>query len=607
MNLIIKFKNSKNIREIIFRIALALTIGLGIHFFTDFSRLKYVTYDWRVKLNPIHKKSNHIKNLVINKNDIAQFNGEPTAKEFHSILKEVLKQSPSHVVFIFDPSKIKGSASERKKLAKTLEKKNIYFALNNLPTKDTRIKRSSPFDRLKVIMGPRTSDTLTFAKDNVTRRAILSYLDNLSIHSLIAEDINPQFNPRNLKGAYKFYRTKQFLINFLPTGSYQPVSLTQVKTISKDTFKEKIIFIGKETLEGDQYISTPYSRAPTAMSNLELHANIMDTLLLNKAPTLSHDALDIFIIISLSLIVVFTIMRLKPIRGLQVMIATLVCFIGISYLLYVMLGLVIAILKPLLAIFICYYLFIPYRLIIENRRNWEYQQKNKLLTQVEELKSNFLRMMSHDLKTPLARIQGMTEIILLGNNLSSSQEDAVKRIHQSTNELIEFIKSILNLNRIESKDIKLQTSSHDINDILQSVITSCEHLANQKNIKIEFKTEPLFSIKVDQDLIKQVFTNLIENAIKYSTENSTVKISSSEDEAGYVVITISDKGIGIDEKDLNHVFDKFFRSAQAENLAIKGSGIGLYLSKYFINLHKGHLYVESEPNKGSTFTAKLPM
>src|SRR6476661_10074127 len=92
-------------------------------------------------------------------------------------------------------------------------------------------------------------------------------------------------------------------------------------------------------------------------------------------------------------------------------------------------GVWIGMAHPLLAIFICYYFFIPYRLIIENRRSWEYYQKNRLLTQVEELKSNFMRMMSHDLKTPLARISGMTEVIGKDHgDLSETQRKALDTI-----------------------------------------------------------------------------------------------------------------------------------------------------------------------------------
>src|SRR6185437_12826309 len=109
-------------------------------------------------------------------------------------------------------------------------------------------------------------------------------------------------------------------------------------------------------------------------------------------------------------------LTLRPGRGLFILALTLGAYTGITWAAFAFFGYWVDYSHPLFAIFICYYFFIPYRLIIENRRSWEYYQRNSLLTQVEELKSNFLRMMSHDLKTPLARIQGMTEVALRDNN-----------------------------------------------------------------------------------------------------------------------------------------------------------------------------------------------
>lgn len=104
----------------------------------------------------------------------------------------------------------------------------------------------------------------------------------------------------------------------------------------------------------------------------------------------------------------------------------------------------------------------------------------------------------------------------------------------------------------------------------------------------------------------QVITNLIENAIKYSPENSKILVSSEEID-GKIIIQVADQGIGIDPEDRDHIFTKFYRSQNAKTSNISGSGLGLYLSKYFVNLHQGQIHVESEPKSGSTFTIELPM
>jgi signal transduction histidine kinase len=115
----------------------------------------------------------------------------------------------------------------------------------------------------------------------------------------------------------------------------------------------------------------------------------------------------------------------------------------------------------------------------------------------------------------------------------------------------------------------------------------------------------LFSIKVDEDLLKTVFTNLLENAIKYSPENTKVLISTDEIDND-VVIQVADQGRGIPVEDQSLIFDRFYR-AQNSRSNTAGNGLGLYLAKYFVELHNGRIEVESEIDKGSTFTVRLPM
>jgi signal transduction histidine kinase len=244
---------------------------------------------------------------------------------------------------------------------------------------------------------------------------------------------------------------------------------------------------------------------------------------------------------------------------------------------------------------------------VEARKSWELSQKNKLLTQVEELKNNFLSMMSHDLKTPLARIQGMADIALAKpQTLSSEQKDAIMTIKRSSEELTEFITNILDLSRVESQQIKLNLQPKDVNKILEEVISKYKYLADLKNIQIVTEFEPLFSVKVDTELMRQVFSNLLENAIKYSSENTKVLIT-TEEMNGMVVVQVADQGIGITENEIKNIFTKFYRAKNVKNSQIKGSGLGLYLAKYFVELHKGRINVESIPQQGSTFTVEIPM
>jgi len=215
--------------------------------------------------------------------------------------------------------------------------------------------------------------------------------------------------------------------------------------------------------------------------------------------------------------------------------------------------------------------------------------------------------MSHDLKTPIAHIQGMIEVILKGDvTLSTMQREAVDTIKSSSDDLLKFINSILQYGRIESQRVELNKQPKDINKLLQDVIKKHEFLAQVKKIKITTELEPLFPVQIDSDLMKQVFSNLIENAIKYSLEDSALMVKSRE--AGpKVFVEIIDNGIGIPEADLPNIFMKFYRSHNVKTSTIKGTGLGLYLAHYFVKLHKGEILVVSEAQKGSTFTVVLPL
>jgi signal transduction histidine kinase len=245
-------------------------------------------------------------------------------------------------------------------------------------------------------------------------------------------------------------------------------------------------------------------------------------------------------------------------------------------------------------------------LIIENRRSWEYYEKNRLLKQVEELKTNFISMMSHDLKTPIARIKGMTDVILAdAQSVSVPQREAVDTIRTSSDDLLKFINSILNYAKIEFQGVELHWQSKDPNNLMTDVIKKHEFLAQLKKMKIQSELEPLFPIKMDPDLMRQVLSNILENAIKYAPEQTQISVKTYEKD-GFVLFVIADQGPGIPAQELPHLFTKFYRSANAKSSPIKGSGLGLYLAKYFTELHQGQIFVESSSSQGTIFTVQLP-
>lgn len=596
------------------RILLACAMGVFI------SQLKLdsweaALYDLRVRVRPEPHPSGHIETIVVTAQTIEKLKGLPKAEEERQLLQKIRGENPLAVVFTQSMEEMEGTFEEKKAFADEAETfKNLYVTTQDVQMKgeEGSLKLPAPLNNLKMYPAPRTVDKLVFALDGVTRRMMVTYYqDQPMLHPILAGLVNPEIqDKKNIRGLFNLFDTGQVYIDFHKKGSYPRTSFEDVLAgnFPADRFKDKIVLIGYDNgASVYDYVKTPFSKDANAMSMVELHANMIDTLIQNSAPVQAPHWFNMILAIVISVLTVHVLFTKKPIRSLSILALTGGGLLILGFFSFWPFGYWIKMAHPFLAIFLCYYFFIPYRLIIENRRSWEYFQKNQLLSQVEELKTNFISMMSHDLKTPLARIQGMTDVILQdGVSLSSQQREAVDTIRHSSEDLLKFINAILNYGKIESQGVDLHLQSRDVNSLLKEVIRKHEFLAKVKRIPIESELEPLFPIPVDPDLIKQVFSNLIENAIKYSPEESQVRIS-SEEKSGHVIIRVYDQGPGIPPDEVNNIFMKFFRSKNAKSSPIKGSGLGLYLAKYFTELHQGKIFVESTYGKGSTFTVELPL
>jgi hypothetical protein len=579
----------------------------------QFEYIEGLFFDARVRLKPTSATSGLIQTVSVDPRTVEKLNRIPSVSD-HSQVLRVLKQAGARVViYLFNPNELVGTEQDRYELSDIAHAfSRFYVAVNDVALKGDKeaFRLVPPFDGLEIGYAPITADANIFARDNVTRRMMLSYQGQPMMHLLVAQLFNPQLkDEKNARGVFDFLNSNQAYIDIRPTGTYPTTSFIDLEANVQplERFKDKVVIIGRDTQTTTKdYVLTPFSRDIVAMTAVELNANMLDTLILNSAPVRAPNWINVMFTALISVLTIYVVLSLKPTQGLLILGGTILGFFALGFLFFWWGGVWIGMAHPFLAVFICYYFFIPYRLIVENRRSWEYYQKNRLLTQVEELKTNFLSMMSHDLKTPIARIQGMTDVVLHDSNpLSSRQKEALQTLSRSSEELLEFVSSILNLGRIESKELKLHMKSRDPNSLLEEVIEKYQYLAKTKSIEVSAELEPLFSVKMDVDLMRQVFSNLLENAIKYSPENSRILVT-SEEQSGKVVIQFADQGQGIPEDELPHVFMKFYRSKNAKASPTKGSGLGLYLAKYFVELHKGSISVDSRLGEGSTFTVELP-
>jgi signal transduction histidine kinase len=595
------------------RLLFALAIAVIVCQFR-FDYIESALYDLRVRMRPTPATSGHIQVVTIDPHTIDSLHRTPNAQDHLALLKKLQAAGVRVVIYMFEPTEIPGAFDDLKAFAaEAASLPHFYVALSDVAPKSQldAFKLPPPFESLTALAAPSTADRNIFAKDDVSRRMLTSYQGQLTLHPIVAALYNPDVaNEAKIRGRFDYLESGQVYINFRPAGAYPNVSFLDITSGRADLqkFKDAVVIIGRDIqATAKDYVRTPYSRDVIAMNLPELHANMLDTLILNAAPRLAPRWLDWFFTCLISILAVYLVLMAKPAQGLLLLAASVLTFFIICYLAFWWVGCWIGTAHPVLAIFVCYYFLIPYRLIMENRRSWEYLQKNRLLTQVEELKTNFLSMMSHDLKTPIARIQGMTEVVLKDPTpLSERQTQALQTLAKSSEELLEFVSSILNLGRIESKELELHMHSKDPNTLIEDVLAKYDYLAASKRITIHTELEPLFSITMDVDLIRQVLSNLVENAIKYSPEGTRIMIS-TEERANKVVIQVADQGNGIPSDELPFVFEKFYRSKNAKSSATKGSGLGLYLAKYFVELHAGSISVDSDPGQGSTFTVELPM
>lgn len=606
-------RNPKGTYLALVRIGFALGMAFLVCQF-PFDYIEALFYDARVRLKPVSATSGHVELVAIDSETVERLSRVPNATDHAQLVRRLKAGGAKSIVYLVSPNEIVGSLEELGELAReAASAEHFYVAVPDTALKgeEDAFKLLPPFEKLVPLSAPNPRDRNIFAGDNVTRRMFISYQDQLALHPIVASMFNSEMTDANrVRGAFEYLQSKQTYIDFRPTRTYPFSSFVKVigaPEADLERFRGKVVFVGRDIqTTAKDYILTPFSRSIVAMTVLEMNANMLDTLILNSAPTRTPYWFDLLVTSLISILTVYVVLAVKPTRGLVTLATTIGVFFLLSFLAFWWGRVWVDMAHPFLSIFICYYFFIPYRLIIENRRSWEYLQKNRLLTQVEELKTNFLSMMSHDLKTPIARIQGMTDVVLNdANELSPIQKEALGVMAKSSQELLDFVSSILNLGRIESKEIKLHLVSRDPNGLLKEVIDKSGYMAKAKGIEVVTELEPLFSVKMDVDLMRQVFTNLIENAIKYSPENTRILVTSMED-SGRVVIEVADQGIGIPDDELPHVFTKFYRSKTVKSSSTKGSGLGLYLAKYFVELHKGTISVDSQLGEGSTFTVELP-
>lgn len=227
----------------------------------------------------------------------------------------------------------------------------------------------------------------------------------------------------------------------------------------------------------------------------------------------------------------------------------------------------------------------------------------------EVLRSEFVANVSHELRTPLAAIRGYVETCLEPSSPDSPPPYArfLPVVHQHALRLNALIEDLLTLSRIESRGMQLKIAPLHIHPLVETAVSTLASEANKKRIAIVNAVPQLLpEARADQASIERVLFNLVENAIKYSDEDSEVLIT-ARTHADALCLVVEDRGVGIPREDQQRIFERFYRVDKARSRKAGGTGLGLSIVKHLVQANGGEVWVDSEPGRGSTFFFTLPM
>jgi two-component system phosphate regulon sensor histidine kinase PhoR len=184
----------------------------------------------------------------------------------------------------------------------------------------------------------------------------------------------------------------------------------------------------------------------------------------------------------------------------------------------------------------------------------------------------------------------------------------VQIISKQSNRLNAIIEDLLTLARLEQEDerTQLEFNEYPLHKVLESAIQVCLPKASKKSVNLAFGNQEKIKVKINPDLLEQAVVNLIDNAIKFSPENSVIKIEAHKSDHK-VAIKVSDRGVGIERKHLPRLFERFYRIDKARSRSLGGTGLGLAIVKHIAQVHGGNVSVESTPGKGSIFSIYIPI
>jgi len=245
---------------------------------------------------------------------------------------------------------------------------------------------------------------------------------------------------------------------------------------------------------------------------------------------------------------------------------------------------------------------------IENARLYREAGVAGALREAERLRSELLENVSHELRTPLASIKGYSTMLLRHYDKMDEEErlDSLKEIDAASDKLARMVEGLLQISALESEGLPSSKEEVDIGPLVERAIALAGARRASSHRFVHHVPDSLPRVEADPRRIQQLLVNLLDNALKFSSAGSEIAVDCRLGE-GELVVTVRDQGMGIAARDIDHIFDRFYRADTDASHTIGGAGLGLFLCKRIVEAHGGRIWVESQPGEGSTFGFSLPL
>ncbi len=418
-----------------------------------------------------------------------------------------------------------------------------------------------------------------FYSDDLTQQNYTEMQRHLGIHTSIK---STQYLPLFYGGIGQFN-----------VASVQEKSLDSQANQSNNP--QTIAFIPSQS-ESKVRVLTPVGK----LAAVEVGLNVLGNAIENKSMLKASHTIQVIGSLLTAVIAVFILYSYPIFMTLILILAIGASELALGALVFDRFSLQLPLAGPLCILIVTYLLGMSDRLDRRERREWRLEQESDNLKRLDEMRNNFLSLVSHDLKTPIAKMQSSLDRILRGDFgvLSTDQHSHILKIIDANGSLQRSISTLLLLSRVETRELHVQFQPCDLPKLLEDIAKAHEASASDRNIAIETDFEPMFLVNLDEALIREVANNLIDNAMKYSPSGSRIFLRCGEQgncpellppQAG-VWFEVQDQGPGIDLVDRKKVFQKFVRGSNensALDQSIKGTGLGLFLTRFFVEEHNG--------------------